>query len=152
VGRENARLNELPIRPRFLYSDVFPVVRQYAGIAQPKTVRGKRMPAFPELAPQPFDLVFLDPPRYARSPFGVVDLVRDYPALFKPALLATAPGGTLICCNNVAQIEREPWLEQLLRSARKAGREVREVEWILPEVDFPSFDGDPPLKMVLLRV
>ena len=152
VGRENARLNELPIRPRFLHSDVFPVVRQYAGIAQPKTVRGKRMPAFPELAPQPFDLVFLDPPRYARSPFGVVDLVRDYPALFKPALLATAPGGTLICCNNVAQIEREPWLEQLLRSARKAGREVREVEWILPEVDFPSFDGDPPLKMVLLRV
>jgi len=97
-------------------------------------------------------LVFLDPPRYAKSPFGVVDLVNDYPALFKPALLSTAEGGTLICCNNAAEVDRDAWLDQLQRSARKAGRTIRSTEWILPEADFPSPDGKPPLKMVLLRV
>lgn len=152
VGRENARLNELPIRVRFVKSDVFPAVRQLAGLGQPQMVRGKRMPPFPKLDAHRFDLVFLDPPRYAKSLFGVVDLVNDYPALFKPALLATAEGGTLVCCNNVAQVAREPWLEQLERSARKAGRPIREMEWIEPETDFPSFDGQPPLKVALLRV
>ncbi|MBX3687503.1 MAG: class I SAM-dependent rRNA methyltransferase, partial [Rhodocyclaceae bacterium] len=87
-----------------------------------------------------------------RSPFGVVDLVKDYPALFKPALLATAEGGTLICCNNVAQMDREAWVDQLERSARKAGRPIREVEIIAPEADFPSPDDKPPLKIALLHV
>jgi 23S rRNA (cytosine1962-C5)-methyltransferase len=152
VGKENARLNELPIRLRFIKSDAFAALRQYAGLGQPQMVRGKRLPPFPALEAQQFDLVFLDPPRYAKSPFGVVDLVNDYPALFKPALLATAEGGTLICCNNVAQVNREAWLEQLERSARKAGRTVRGIEIIAPEADFPSPDGQPPLKIALLRV
>ena len=152
VGKDNARLNELPIRVRFIKSDAFAALRQFAGIGQPKMVRGKHLPPFPELAPHRFDLVFLDPPRYAKSPFGVVDLINDYAALFKPALLCTAEGGTLICCNNVARVDREDWLEQLERSARKAGRPVREAEWITPEADFPSRDDNPPLKVVLLRV
>ncbi len=152
IGRENARLNELPTRPRFVKSDFFPAARQYAGIGQPKFVRGRSLPPFPKLAQQAFDLVFLDPPRYAKSIFGVVDVVNDYPALFKPALLSTAEGGTLICCNNVAEVEREGWLAQLQRSALKAGREIREFEWILPDADFPSADANPPLKMALLRV
>lgn len=152
VGKENARLNELPIRPRFVLSDVFPALRQFSGLGQPEVVRRKRLPPFPKLEPQQFDLVFLDPPRYAKSPFGVVDLVNDYPALFKPALLSTVPGGALICCNNVAEVAPDAWLEQLQRSAAKAGRPIRETEWIAPEADFPSPDGNPPLKMVLLRV
>ncbi|HZV54286.1 MAG TPA: class I SAM-dependent methyltransferase [Rhodocyclaceae bacterium] len=152
VGRDNARLNDLPIRPRFIKSDAFAALRQFAGIGQPERVRGKRMPAFPKLEPQQFDMVFLDPPRYAKSPFGVVDLVNDYAALFKPALLCTAEGGTLVCCNNVAEVDRDAWIDQLQRSARKAGRPIREVEWIGPEADFPSPDGKPPLKMVALAV
>ena len=57
-----------------------------------------------------------------------------------------------MCCNNVAQVEREAWADQLVRSAKKAGREVRGMEWITPEADFPSSDGNPPLKTLLLRV
>ncbi|HEY6896430.1 MAG TPA: class I SAM-dependent methyltransferase [Rhodocyclaceae bacterium] len=152
VGRENARLNELPIRLRFVQSDAFAAMRQLAGIGQPVMVRGKRMPAFPKLEPHAFDLVYLDPPRYAKSAFGVVDLVHDYQALFKPALLCTREGGTLICCNNVAEVERERWGELLQRAAQKAGRTLRELEWIAPEADFPSHDGKPPLKIALLRV
>lgn len=152
VGRENARLNNLPIRPTFIKSDVFAALRQLTGIGQPEWVRGKRMPVFPKLEPKQFDLVFLDPPRYAKSPFGVVDLINDYPAVFKPAMLCTAEGGILYCCNNVAEVDRDAWLDQLQRSARKAGRPIRDFEWILPEADFPSPDGKPPLKMVALLV
>ncbi len=152
VGKHNARLNDLPIRPRFVQSDAFAAMRQLAGIGQPEVVRGKRLPAFPRLEAQQFDLVFLDPPRYAKSLFGVVDIVNDYAALMKPALLCTAPGGTLICCNNAAQVPREAWADQLERCARKAGRPIREFEWLAPEADFPSPDGQPPLKMALLRV
>ncbi|MDO8934163.1 MAG: class I SAM-dependent methyltransferase [Rhodocyclaceae bacterium] len=152
VGKENAHLNELSIRPRFVRSDAFAAMRQLAGIGQPAVVRGKQMPAFPKLEKRQFDVVFLDPPRYAKSPFGVVDLVNDYAALFKPALLCTAEGGTLFCCNNVAAVARETWLDQMERSARKAGRPIRTMEWIAPEDDFPSSDAQPPLKMALLRV
>lgn len=152
LGKDNARLNDLPHRPRFVCSDVFAAVRQFAGLGQAEVVRRKRLPPFPKLEPQQFDLVFLDPPRYAKSPFGVVDLVNDYPALFKPALLATAEGGSLICTNNVAEVAPADWLDQLQRSAAKAGRVIRDVEWITPEADFPSPDGNPPLKTVLLRV
>ena len=152
VGRDNARLNTLPVRVRFIKSDAFAAMRQLAGIGQPTMVRGKRLPPFPQLQPRQFDVVFLDPPPYAKSAFGVVNLVHDYPALFKPALLATAEGGTLMCCNNVARVERKAWLDQLQRSARKAGRPIRDAEWIMPEADFPSPDGAPPLKILLLRV
>lgn len=152
VGKANAKLNALPFRPRFVLSDFFPAVRQLAGIGQPERVRGKRMPPFPALEAQQFDLVFLDPPRYAKSAFGVVDLVNDYPSVFKPALLATTEGGTLVCANNVAQVDRDAWLDQLERSARKAGRPIQGVQWITPDADFPSFDEQPPLKTVALTV
>ncbi len=152
VGKDNARLNDLPIRVRFVKSDAFPAMRQLSGLGQPTMVRNKRLPPFPKLEAHQFDVVFLDPPRYAKSMFGVVDLVNDYSALFKPALLCTKEGGTLFCCNNVAEVDRDAWLDQMQRSARKAGREIREFEWITPDSDFPSLDGQPPLKMVLLRV
>lgn len=152
VGEENARLNGLGPPVAFLQSDVFPAARQLAGLAQPAAARGRRLPPFPRLAPRRYDLVFLDPPRYAKSPFGVVDLVRDYAAVFKPALLATAEGGAIVCCNHVAGVPRDEWLDGLRRSAAKAGRPVRDAEWIVPEEDFPSHDGRHPLKMALLRV
>jgi 23S rRNA (cytosine1962-C5)-methyltransferase len=152
IGKDNARINELPIRLRFVKCDAFAALRQLSGQGQAQMVRGKRMPPFPKLDAHQFDVVFLDPPRYAKSPFGVVDLVNDYAALYKPALMCTAEGGTLICCNNVAQVSREAWLDQLERSTRKAGRAINEVEWISPEADFPSADGQSPLKIALLRV
>lgn len=152
IGKENARYNTLAVRPRFIKSDAFAAMRQLSGLGQAEFMRGKRMPPFPKLEAQTFDCVFLDPPSYAKSAFGVVDLVNDYASVFKPALLCTNEGGMLICTNHVANIARDIWLDQLQRSAAKAGRPIREFEWILPEADFPSRDGEPPLKVVLLRV
>jgi 23S rRNA (cytosine1962-C5)-methyltransferase len=49
-------------------------------------------------------------------------------------------------------VDRNAWLDQLQRSAAKAGRPIRDYEWISPEADFPSPDGNPPLKMLALSV
>lgn len=152
VGSNNARHNEVESCCNQLASDVFPVLRQLAGLGQPRVVRGRRLPPFPSLEPQQFDLVFLDPPRHAKSAFGVVDLVRDYQALFKPALLATATGGALYCSNNVAAVDEAEWHEALQRCATKNGRALQGLEIIRPDEDFPSRDGKPPLKVARLQL
>ena len=151
VGRENAALNPDLAAMRFIQSDYFPAIRQLAGLPVAHR-RGQRLPSYPRLAEERFDLVFLDPPAWARSAFGTVDLLRDYQSLLKPALLATAEGGTLVCCNNLAKVEMAEWREQVLRCASKSGRPVREVESIAPAADFPSFDGRPPLKTLVLHL
>ncbi|MEH6450726.1 MAG: class I SAM-dependent methyltransferase [Oleispira sp.] len=150
VGIENAKLNNLK-QIEFIQSDVFPAIKQYANM--PIAVRrGKKLPKYPKHKPEQFDLVFLDPPRWAKSAFGNVDLIRDYQSLFKPSLLATKDGGQLICCNNVAQVDRDEWLESLKRCAVKAGRPLKSIEILLPDTDFPSPDGNPPLKVAICQL
>lgn len=150
VGIENARLNNLN-QVEFIQSDVFPAIKQFAGM--PITARrGKKLPKYPKHDPEQFDLVFLDPPRWAKSAFGNVDLIRDYQSLFKPSLLATKEGGQLICCNNVAQVDRDEWIDSLKRCAVKAGRPLKSVEILLPDSDFPSPDGNPPLKIAICQL
>ncbi len=150
VGMENAKLNKLD-QVEFIQSDVFPAIKQFANM--PITARrGKKLPKYPKHKPEQFDLVFLDPPRWAKSAFGNVDLIRDYQSLFKPSLLATKDGGQLICCNNVAQVNRDEWLESLKRCAIKAGRPLKSIEILLPDTDFPSPDGNPPLKIAICQL
>ena len=98
------------------------------------------------------DRVLLDPPAWAKSAFGTVDLLRDYQSLLKPALLSTAEGGVLICCNNLAKVSLDDWREQVLRCAQKVGRPVREWQVLTPAGDFPSQDGQPPLKCLILQL
>ena len=159
TGHANAKLNGIqtegsadnPTAWRNIHEDVFPVVRQLAGLKM-QDRRGKRTLHFKRRKAQQFDVVVLDPPRWARSAFGAVDVIRDYPSLFKPALLATAPGGHLLCTNNVAKVDLDAWTSILRRSAEKAGRPLRSLNILAPEADFPSFDGRHPLKVAWLGV
>jgi 23S rRNA (cytosine1962-C5)-methyltransferase len=151
VGERNAELNSLPEgRCRFVQADAFVMARQLAGLP----VKGRRgkLPAFERVEPQAFDLVVLDPPTWAKSPFGVVDLVRDYASVFKPALLATRPGGQLLVTNHVARVDADSWLDSLRRCADKHGRPIADLQLIPPDDDFPSSDDQPPLKMAALRL
>ncbi len=150
VGRENGALNPGLKPMQFVQSDYFPAIRQLAGL--PLTGRrGQQFPSYPKLAPRQFDLVLLDPPAWAKSAFGTVDLLRDYQSLLKPAILATANDGALICCNNLAKVAMSDWREQVLRCADKLGRPVRDCQVIAPGADFPSADGQPPLKTLILQ-
>lgn len=141
VGRANAVLSG--VETVQVQDDCLPVLRQLAGLHV-----GRKRPRT-RLAPRTFDLVVLDPPTRSTGPWGAVDLVRDYPAIFKPALLATAPGGRVIATNHVAEVPVEDWVATLERAARKADRPLDGIEILAPEADFPSFDGRPPLKVAV---
>ncbi|MBR9728390.1 class I SAM-dependent rRNA methyltransferase [Shewanella intestini] len=151
AGRKNAQLNHVESQCEFIQSDAFPALRQLAGLKVGGR-RNQRMPKYPKLSATQYDLVFLDPPRYAKSPFGIVDLISDYQGLFKPALLTTKVGGTIVCCNNVAKVDKQIWFEQLVRCVEKQGRSVSQHQWLNCHQDFPSFDGNHPLKIVALTL
>ena len=151
VGRENGALNPQLLPMEFIQSDYFPAIRQLAGLPI-ATRRGKALPAYPRLEQRSYDLVFLDPPAWAKSAFGTVDLLRDYQSLLKPALLATAEDGVLVCCNNLAKVSLADWREQVLRCASKLGRPVRDCQVLAPAADFPSQDAQPPLKTLILQL
>ena len=150
VGKENGALNPPLLPMGFVQSDYFPAIRQLAGLPISQR-RGQKLPSYPRLEQRQYDLVFLDPPAWAKSAFGTVDLLRDYQSLLKPALLATAEDGVLICCNNLAKVAFDDWREQVVRCADKARRPVREWQVITPAADFPSLDGQPPLKTLVLK-
>lgn len=153
VGRENAELNSLTEESiEFIQSDFFTAAKQFAGIPIKQRVkRGQKPRQYLKLDEQQFDLVYLDPPRWAKSPFGTVDLIRDYQSVLKPSILSTKPGGTLVCTNNVAKVEMDEWLALVKRCANKAGQPVVDYELLQPESDFPSVDGQPPLKIAVLH-
>jgi 23S rRNA (cytosine1962-C5)-methyltransferase len=150
VGRENAALNPELAPMQFIQSDYFPAIRQLAGLPI-SARRGHTLPDYPRLQPRQFDRVLLDPPAWAKSAFGTVDLLRDYQSLLKPAILATAEDGMLICCNNLAKVALSDWRTLVLRCAEKLGRPVRECQVLAPAPDFPSLDGQPPLKTLILQ-
>ncbi len=151
IGKKNLERNALAAaESRFIAEDAIAVSRQLAALPVSSS-RGRglarRERRFARFEPRSFDLTILDPPRWSKGQFGAVDVVRDYATLFKPALLATAVGGSLLATNHAPEVSRDSFLRVLERTARKCGRAIRSVEWLSPEEDFPSFDEAPPLKM-----
>jgi len=146
VAKTNAELNHLKTPMRYLQENAITAMRQMAGLSLGRARR------IPNLERERFEIVVLDPPRFSKSRTGAVDLVRDYQALFKPALLCVAEGGQMLVANNVAQVDRSTWLADLSRCAEKVGRPIQEIQLLNPDDDFPSFDGRPPLKVALLSV
>lgn len=151
VGRANAARNGIDERRfQLVCEDVIPVMRQLAGL--PLKGRGARRRNVREFGPRQFDLVVMDPPDWSTGPFGAVDIVRDYESLFKPAVLATAPGGWVFATNHAPRVPRAHWLDRLVRCAAKAGRGVTAIEIVHPEGDFPALGVEPALKMAWLQV
>ena len=146
VAKTNAELNHLKTPMRYLQENAITAMRQMAGLSLGRARR------IPNLGRERFEIVVLDPPRFSKSRTGAVDLVRDYQALFKPALLCVSEGGQMLVANNVAQVDRSAWVADLSRCAEKAGRPIQEIQLLTPDDDFPSFDGKPPLKVALLSV
>lgn len=149
TGETNAFKNEIAEGFKTIHEDAIPIMLQYSGLG----IRGRRAKRnHKQVEPRQFDLVVLDPPRYAKSQFGLVDTVGDYQSLFKPALLATRPGGQMLVTNNVASVSREEFEAVLYRCAEKAERPIKSLEFIDVEGDFPSPDGQWPLKMAWIEL
>jgi 23S rRNA (cytosine1962-C5)-methyltransferase len=125
-------------------------------VRAPSLGGGPMMPASTKRAPAvstsaPMRRAVSGAPAWSKGPFGAVDVERDYAALFKPALLATAPGGTVIATNHVASVVLEDWIAALRRAAEKAGRPLADIETLAPDEDFPTRDGRAPLKIAVCR-
>ncbi|MFH7359824.1 SAM-dependent methyltransferase, partial [Pseudomonas syringae pv. tagetis] len=80
VGRENGAPNPQLPPMQFIHSDYFPAIRQLAGLPVAAR-RTQQLPNNVKLQQRQYDLVLLDPPAWAKSAFGTVDLLRDYQSL-----------------------------------------------------------------------
>jgi 23S rRNA (cytosine1962-C5)-methyltransferase len=147
IGGDNARLNGVDVEAfRTIEADAVPTMRQLAGL--PVKGRGARR-GFQRFAPRSFDLVVLDPPRWAKTPFGAVDVVNDYPSLLKPAIGCARAGATILATHHVPGVSRASFEAVVRRTVEKMGRSFAELTLLGPEEDFPSFDGEPPLKVAV---
>jgi len=150
LGMKNRDLNGLKHKKiEFFKEDVIAATRQFSGLG----IKGKaRRARFLHFKPRAFDLVFLDPPTFARGKFGTVDILNDYQSIFKPALLCLEEGGTLIATHHHHSVTMDQWLALMRNAAVKANREIRKVELLQPHEDFPSVDGHSPLKIAALTI
>lgn len=149
LGRSNAVVNGQDGRTDFWQEDIFPILWQLSGIGvKGRAARHRYM----RVKAEKFSLIILDPPNLAKTPFGKVDLLNDYPAMFKPCLLSAAPGGRILALNHLAEVPVEKWLASLQRTAEKISVELAKVELLDTEADFPTFDGRSPLKMAVVTL
>jgi 23S rRNA (cytosine1962-C5)-methyltransferase len=149
-GERNYRENGCSEEFESVRGDFTPVCRQFAGL--PVRGRAAKKHSYPKLAQESFDVVVLDPPTRTKSPFGGVDINRDYPSLLKPALMATAEGGCLVATHHHHFKSREEWGAELRKTIERCSREVRSFRFLENEPDFPSHDGEPPLKIAVIEV
>ena len=148
--------------------DAIPAMRMFAGLAineDRRNQRGgqerrglrplQRVPTPKKLKPRRFSVVVLDPPTFAAGGGGVVDIVRDYNSLLKPALLALEDGGVVLATNHAASVDMSEWSAACVRCAQKCGRPlVSEPEILTCEEDIPIRPGTHGhlLKMLVLRI
>lgn len=146
VAKDSYTLNGFPIsRADFLAGDFWPQISQL-----------KRAGAR-------FDCVFLDPPFFASSPKGVVDLEHGYTRLINKVRPLIADGGLLVAINNALFVSGADYiaeLEQLCADGYLAIEELIAVPddfvgYPSTRVGGPAIDPAPfnhPTKIALLRV
>lgn len=110
LARENARINGVEDRVRWEKADAF---RWLDGEAK---------------AGRSYDLIVLDPPRFARSRRGVAGALRGYARLNEGALRILEPGGILVTCSCTGRVSRDQFLQVLAGVAERTGRRLRLLE------------------------
>ena len=75
-----------------------------------------------------FDMVILDPPRFARSSRGVSGALRGYRRLNELAVRCLVPGGVLVTCSCTGRVSREQFTGVLADVETLTGRRIRIVE------------------------
>jgi len=133
----NAASNGLADRVRFERSDA---VRWLEGEAA---------------ARRSYDLIVLDPPRFARSRKGLPSALKGYARLNEAALQCLEPGGILMTCSCSGRVSREDFQGVLGGVAAKTGRRIQILETGGQAPDHPVSASCPEsayLKAVLTRV
>jgi 23S rRNA (cytosine1962-C5)-methyltransferase len=77
------------------------------------------------VTPQSFDVVVIDPPKFARARKDLEAARKGYERLNALALRAVAPGGVLVTCSCSQNVDAETFERIVAAGAKQAGREVR---------------------------
>ena len=75
-----------------------------------------------------YDLIVLDPPRFARSTRGVPGALRGYRGLNELAVRCLVPGGILVTCSCTGRVSREQFEGVLAEVEAISGRRIRVLE------------------------
>jgi 23S rRNA (cytosine1962-C5)-methyltransferase len=78
--------------------------------------------------PRAFDLVVIDPPKFARARKDLDAARKGYERLNALALQTLAPGGVLVTCSCSQNVDAEAFERIVAAGAKQAGREVRVFE------------------------
>jgi len=102
-----------------------------------------------------FDLVVLDPPKFAPVRSRLRAALRGYKDVNLQALKLLAPGGLLVTFSCSGAVDRETFQTVLFQAAADAGREVRVISDLGQPADHPvllSFPESRYLKGLLCHV
>ena len=102
-----------------------------------------------------FDLIVLDPPRFAPSRGAKEKALRTYFKINEEAMKAVSPGGYLVTCSCSGQISREDFAFMIAGVARRAKRSVQVLEQRGQAADHPVMTACPEtdyLKAFICRV
>jgi 23S rRNA (cytosine1962-C5)-methyltransferase len=75
-----------------------------------------------------YDMIVLDPPRFARSSRGVSQALKGYAGLNELAVRCLVPGGILVSCSCTGRVSRESFLDVLAAVEARTGRRIRILE------------------------
>jgi 23S rRNA (cytosine1962-C5)-methyltransferase len=105
--------------------------------------------------PRSFELVVVDPPKFARARKDLEAARKGYERLNALALQAVVPGGILVTCSCSQNVDAETFERIVAAGAKQAGREVRIFEHRGPAADHmlpPGFSEGQYLKVLLCYV
>jgi 23S rRNA (cytosine1962-C5)-methyltransferase len=105
--------------------------------------------------PRAFDLVVIDPPKFARARKDLDAARKGYERLNALALQTVAAGGILVTCSCSQNVDAETFERIVAAGAKQAGREVRVFERRGPAADHllpPAFTEGQYLKVLLCYV
>jgi 23S rRNA (cytosine1962-C5)-methyltransferase len=105
--------------------------------------------------PRSFDLLIVDPPKFARARKDLEAARKGYERLNSLAMQAAAPGAILVTCSCSQNVDAETFERIVAAGAKQAGREVRVFERRGPAADHllpPGFTEGQYLKVLLCYV
>lgn len=124
VAKDNANLNQARID--FVHADAFIFMRQML-------TNGRK-----------FDVIVLDPPKFARSREEYDEAIAKYYDLNVLGAQLVRPGGLLLTCSCSGLVSRDAFTDTIFRAVRRTGRAAQ-------VIDFSGAGGDHPIAMNCLE-
>lgn len=136
LASENLVLNQCPPQ-EMVNADLFQQLREYRR-------QGRQ-----------FDLIILDPPKFAKSQSQVMDAARGYKDLNLVAMQILKPGGWLVTFSCSGLVSADLFQKIVFGASVDAGRDVQILEWLAQGADHPvllTFPESAYLKGLVCRV